>query len=53
MRAVMLLSVSFEGLAEVRVMSTSSHQSSSTVLGMPQSVNHFLRPLGTKNCTPG
>lgn len=39
------------GLNNVR--STSSHQSSSTALLMPQFANHFLRPLGTQNWAKG
>lgn len=35
------------------VRSTSSHQSSSTAVLMPQSSNHFFRPLGIKNWTLG
>jgi hypothetical protein len=33
------------------VRSTSSHQSSSTAVVIPESATHFLRPFGTKNWT--
>lgn len=37
----------------VRVRSTSSHQSSSVQAVTPESLNHFLRPSGTKKCASG
>jgi hypothetical protein len=37
----------------VRVRSTSSHQSSSVQAVTPESLNHDLRPIGTKKWTLG
>ena len=37
----------------LRLRSTSSHQSSSSHLVMPQEANHFLRPSGTMKCALG
>ena len=37
----------------LRLKSTSSHQSSSSQLVMPQEANHFLRPSGTKKWALG
>lgn len=37
----------------LRLRSTSSHQSSSSHLVMPQEANHFFRPSGTMKCALG